>query len=303
MDGLLQVDVKRVGRRRSPSGGSPPPIPPLPDLPGRMIDACHAPEWRHGHPTADERDGNAPSPGRECHPMNDPVTFETGEECCTITFDDGQANAMSLEMLEAIDSALDRAEAEAQPLVLAGREGTFSGGFDLATLEAGGEAPLDMLQAGAELAERVLSFPSPVVVACTGHAVAMGLFLMLAGDERIGAAGEYTLQANEVEIGLTVPRFATELCRLRLTPAEFQRATSLAQPYAPAEADRAGILDEVVPPGEVLDRARESAASFDRLDSDAHKATKQRVRADALERLRAGIEADVEEWHEEFSSG
>lgn len=232
--------------------------------------------------------------------MIDSVTFETEADYSTITLDDGKANVMSPDMLAAINDALDRAEAEEQTVVIAGREGTFSGGFDLGVFEEGLEALLEMLKAGAETAERVLSFPRPVVIACTGHAVAMGLFLVLAGDERIGAAGDFVLQANEVEIGLTLPRFATELFRQRVAPAHFSRATVLAEPYAPEEAVEAGMLDRAVPAGEVVERARGKAESLARLDLAAHEATKRRVRAEALSRLREGIEADVEDWKARF---
>lgn len=232
--------------------------------------------------------------------MSEAVTFEAGGEFSTITLDDGKANVMSTETLAAIDDALDRAEAEGRAVLLEGRDGMFSGGFDLDVFDEGEAALFEMLKAGAETAERLLSFPRPVVVACTGHAVAMGLFLVLAGDERIGAAGEFTLQANEVEIGLALPRFATELCRQRLAPADFSRATILAEPYSPAEAEAAGMLDEVVPATEVRSRAREKAASLTRLDLEAHEETKRRVRAEALERLREAIEADVDEWEEEY---
>lgn len=228
--------------------------------------------------------------------MTDPVSFEAGQTVSTITIDDGGANVMSRGTLEALDGALDAAEAEETVLLLAGREGMFSGGFDLDTFDEGGEALFEMLEAGAETAERLLSFPRPVVVACTGHAVAMGLFLVLAGDLRVGAAGEFTLQANEVEIGLTIPNFATVLCRQRLTPAAFQRATLLAESFSPEEARDAGILDRVVPPADVLDRARAEAESLDRLDLDAHAASKRRVRGETLERLREGIEADAADW-------
>lgn len=234
--------------------------------------------------------------------MTDRLAFDAGEACSTITLDDGQANVLSIDMLSALDDALDRAEAEEQPLVLAGRDGMFSGGFDIAVFEADDEALVEMLTAGAEITERLLSYPYPVVVACTGHAIAMGLFLVLAGDERIGAAGEFALQANEVEIGLTLPRFATELCRQRLTPAAFSRATTLATRYEPTEAQAAGILDRVVPADEVRERARDTARSLARIDMAAHAATKRRVREDALTKLRAAIEADVAEWQTANSS-
>lgn len=232
--------------------------------------------------------------------MSDLVSFATEADYSTITLDDGKANVMSTGMLSAIDDALDRAEAEGKTVVIAGRDGMFSGGFDLGVFEEGEEALFEMLKAGAETAERVLSFPHPVVVACTGHAVAMGLFILLSGDERIGAAGDYTLQANEVEIGLTLPHFATELFHHRVAPAHVSRATVLAEPYSPEEAVAAGMLDRVVPADEVVERAREKAQSLTRLDVESHTATKRRVRSRALQRLREGIEADVEDWQSRF---
>ncbi len=228
--------------------------------------------------------------------MNGPVSYEPEEAFVTIRLNDGKANVMSVDMMEALNEALDRAEADGKILLLAGRDGMFSGGFDLAAFEEGPEALVEMLKAGADTLERLLAFPRPVVVACTGHALAMGLFLVLVGDERIGAAGDFTLQANEVEIGLTLPRFATEVCRQRMTPADFSRATILARPYSPEEARRAGFLDRVLPADEVMDRAREAADSLQRLDMGAHAATKRRVRRPALERFRTALAEDVEEW-------
>lgn len=233
--------------------------------------------------------------------MSGPVTFEPGDEISTIRLDDGKANVMATAMSNGISSALDRAEDAGKPVVIAGREGTFSGGFDLATFDQGGEAIFDMLHAGAANAERLFTFPTPVVMACTGHSIAMGLFLMLTGDERIGAAGDFTLQANEVEIGLGLPRFASVICRQRLHPDELSRMLILAEPYSPAEAERAGILTEVVPEDDVLDRARERAQYLSRLDLDSYRTTKQRVHEPVLEELRAAIDADVEDWEASFT--
>lgn len=228
--------------------------------------------------------------------MSEPVTFEPGDEFSTITMDDGGANVLSTETLEALNEALDRAEEEKNPILLAGREGMFSGGFDLAAFREGEEPLYRMLVSGAETAIRLLSFPRPVVIACTGHAVAMGLFTLMAGDHRVGAKGEYKLQANEVEIGLTPPRFALELCRQRMTPAHFSRATILAEPFSPEEAVQAGILDEVVQPDEVVELAGEKASSLKRLSMGSHKAAKDRVRRETLDRVRNALEADKEEW-------
>ena len=146
------------------------------------------------------------------------ATCTIDQSLCTIVLDDGKANAMSTRMIEQISAALDRAEAAQATVILTGRAGVFSGGFDLGVFKAGGDGVVEMLSAGAALAERMLSFPLPIVIACSGHAMAMGLFVVLCGDYRIGLADDTrVLRANEVAIGLTMPLFAVEVLRQRLT--------------------------------------------------------------------------------------
>src|SRR5215469_14464323 len=140
------------------------------------------------------------------------VTYELSDGVATIAMDDGKVNCLSPRMLGGLNEALDRAESDRATVLLTGREGRFSAGFDLPLLRAGGEPARLMVRAGFELALRVLSFPTPVVIGCTGHAVAMGAFLLLSADVRIGAAGPFRITANEVAIGLTMPRAAVVLC-------------------------------------------------------------------------------------------
>ena len=164
------------------------------------------------------------------------VSYQLTDSVATITMDDGKVNVMAPQMLAELGTALDRAGADRAVVVLAGRPGVFSAGFDLSVLKAGGSPASAMVQAGFELAERILSFPGPVLIACTGHAVALGSFLLLSGDYRLGAAGRFKITANEVAIGLTMPQVAIEICRHRLTPAHFTRAVTLAEVFPPDDA-------------------------------------------------------------------
>jgi enoyl-CoA hydratase len=222
------------------------------------------------------------------------LTYDHTDGVATIIMDDGKANALSLAMLADLDDALDRA-AKDEPigLVLAGRPGRFSGGFDLGILAAGGPDAVGMLRGGFELAFRLLSFPVPVVIACTGHAIAMGSFLLCSGDHRVGAAGDFRLHANEVAIGLTMPQPAVAILRSRLAPSAFDRAVGLAEATAPADAVERGWLDQVVRPDEVVPTAQAIAASFAGLDRAAHHGTKLRARAELLAVIRSGVEAEL----------
>jgi enoyl-CoA hydratase len=210
----------------------------------------------------------------------------------TITLDDGKVNVMSPRMLADVNTALDQAAAEHAAVVLTGRPGVLSAGFDLPVLQAGGGAAAAMVQAGFELAARLLSFPAPVVVACPGHAIAMGAFLLLSGDYLIGADGPFRLAANEVALGITMPYTAIEMLRHRLTPAAFVRALTLSEVFTPATAVAAGFLDEVVAAGDLAAAARDRAGALAALDRGALAASKQRIRDRQVRAVRAAIEAD-----------
>ncbi|MDT5254226.1 MAG: enoyl-CoA hydratase, partial [Mycobacterium sp.] len=148
---------------------------------------------------------------------------------------------------------------------------------------------IDMLKGGFELSHRLLSYPKPVVMACTGHAIAMGAFLLASGDHRI-AAPAYNIQANEVAIGMTIPYSALEVMKLRLTRSAYQQAAVLAKTFFGETAVAAGWIDEIVLPDMVLSRAEEAAHDFATLKQHAHVGTKLRTRAEALTAIRAGID-------------
>ena len=231
------------------------------------------------------------------------VDYRREDRIATIRMDDGKVNALSPEMLAQLNGAFDRAEAEGAVVVLTGRDGVFSGGFDLRLLRAAGAPAFTMFKAGFELAERILAFPAPVIVACPGHAIAMGAFLALAGDYRLGAEGDFRIGANEVAIGLTMPFFGVEICRQRLAPAHFHRAVINAEIYSPEGAVAAGFLDRVVPAADLLDVARAKAAELAHLDASIHTATKLRARGDALKAVRHAIEADAASLPALFGAG
>lgn len=224
--------------------------------------------------------------------MSNLLTYQYQEGIASIVMDDGKVNAMSLSMITELNDALDRAANDQAVVLLSGRSGVFSAGFDLKVLRADGDAARTMVQAGFKLSERLFSYPNPVVIACNGHAIAMGIFLVLAADYRFGAQGAYKFGANEVAIGLTMPHFAIEICRQRLAPAHFNRALITSEIYAPEPAVTAGLLDEVVAASDLLVNAQRKASQFRDLNRAAFIATKARVRAAASKAVRQAIEQD-----------
>ena len=226
----------------------------------------------------------------------DLVRYESGDGVSTLTLDDGKANVLSPQMFRAVNAALDRAEADKNVVLLSGRPGIFSGGFDLAVFKQAAELQLEMLEAGALLTERLRSFPAPIVTACTGHSIAMGVFTMLSTDFRVGAEGDFKIWVNEVHIGMTVPRFAIETCRARLAPSYFHRAVVTGELHTPWQALETGFLDDLVPASEVLKTARKKALAFAALGRNHYLATKRRAHDASLQILREAIEQDIADW-------
>ena len=224
------------------------------------------------------------------------VTYACTDSIAVITMDDGKANVLSPDMQSELHGALDQAVDDQAVVILQGRETTFSGGFDLAVLRSGGPAAIQMLKGGFVLSERLLTFPRPVIGVCSGHAIAMGVFLLLSTDYRIGASGSYRITANEVAIGLTMPRAAVEILRQRLTPAAFNRAVILAEVFSPENAVGCGFLDQVVDRSELSGSAHAAAVGMAGLDAAAHRMTKERARMQVLVALREAMKADGDEY-------
>ena len=224
--------------------------------------------------------------------MNQKTRVEIRDGIAWITMDDGKVNALSSEMLGEIEEALDAAESAGAVTVLSGRKGIFSAGFDLPTFKRGPAASVQMLSAGAQLILRLLAFPQPVLTVCAGHAYPAGAFLMLSADVRLGAAGPWRIGMNEVAIGLTVPRFAIELARHRLTPPGFARITT-APMFAPEEALRLGYLDRVLDADQLADAVQEEATRLRALDLPSFAATKARINERVLHAVRTAVDEEL----------
>jgi len=226
--------------------------------------------------------------------MSETVTYSLDGKVAVIGLDDGKANALSSGVLDALAGALDRAEAEARAVVLTGRPGRFSAGFDLAAMTASAESARALVTQGAELLLRMYVFPRPVVAACTGHALAAGALLLLAADTRVGARGNFKIGLNEVAIGLTLPIFAVELARDRLSKRHLVAATVQGRVYEPEQATDVGYLDKLVAPDDVVGAALDEARALAELSTGALAGTKQLLRERTVQHARDTLAADME---------
>ena len=217
------------------------------------------------------------------------MNYELSDSVAVLHLDDGKANAVGHDLIDAMHESLDRALNEASAVVLHGREGVFSAGFDLKEIRKGPDAAAGLVGKGAHMFLRLFTHRQPVIVACTGHAIAAGAFMLLAADTRIGAAGEFKIGLNETAIGMTIPVFGRELARARLDPRHLTRAYVQAQLYDPDGAMAAGYLDRVLPAEQVLDGALTEAATLGELPVASYGQNKLDIRQAHIAAIEASL--------------
>jgi len=222
------------------------------------------------------------------------VTSEKQDGICALRIDHGKPNSISKAVADELMSSLDEAEKSADAIVLLGKAGMFSGGFDLPTMKEGPVATRAMLKAGAMLLMSIYNHPKPVVIGCGGHAIAMGAFIAMAGDERIGAEGDFKIGMNETAIGMTLPTFALELARARLSKRHFDRALVHSTIYDPAGGVEAGILDRLVSPDRLEAECLEAATRLASLKQPAFRNNKRLAHTETVDVILSTLDENLD---------
>lgn len=224
--------------------------------------------------------------------MSDLISYQLDDGIATLTLSNGKVNAISPDVIAAFNAALDRAEQDKAIVIITGQPGILSGGYDLKVMTSGPQNAINLVAAGSTLARRMLAHPFPIIVACPGHAVAKGAFILLSSDYRIGVEGAFTIGLNEVQIGMAMHHAGIELARDRLRKSTFQRSVINGEMFDPQGAVDAGFLDKVVPAEQLLETALAVAKQMKKINMTAHRNTKLKVRKGLLDALNAAIEQD-----------
>ena len=209
----------------------------------------------------------------------------------TITLDDGKANVISHALLDELVPTLERAKTEAKAVLITGRAGLFSAGFDLKEFQKGPSQTKELVSRGYDLLFRLYGFPLPLISACTGHGIGLGAFILLASDTRFGAAGDFKINLPETAISMQLSPLLIELAAARLSKRHIIRAAVQSENYGPEGAVDAGFLDEVVPADALLDTALAAAERLGKLPSEYYAKNKLLARASSLELMGKHLDA------------
>jgi enoyl-CoA hydratase len=231
------------------------------------------------------------------------VRTEIQEGLCIVHLDDGKANAINGPLLDGLSAALDEAEAKNLAMVINGRAGFFSGGLDLKTLPTlDGDALMKVLKQFGDVMLRMFSFPRPMVAACTGHAIAGGMVMLLACDDRIAAEGKFRLGLNETAIGMSLPLFVTEFVRCQIAPQHLKSVITNGELFQAPAAKDIGLVDSVVPADQVLQQAIQRAKTLCVLPGQAYADNKQSVRGPHAQLGQAAYGSELERFRGFFGA-
>ena len=219
------------------------------------------------------------------------ATLKKEGNISAITLDDGKANVFSPEMSKQINECLDEVATEEGCLIITGREGMFSGGLDLKIIQSGDIDHIQEMSFSAfKLLARIFSFPRPVIAACSGHAVALGTFLLCCCDYRVGVKGEFMLGANEMRTNMVIPTPILELIKFRVSNAHKYRAVLGAEMYSLEASQAAGLIDEVVDPESLMTAVSEKAQDLATMGHPSYSMTKELFIAEPMSKINAAME-------------
>lgn len=217
------------------------------------------------------------------------LNYRVEQDVAIIGLDDGKANAVGHSFVDALNQGMDKALTDAKAILITGRPGVFSAGFDLKEFQNGPDATAALVNKGAHLLLRIFTHPQPVVAACAGHAVAAGALILLAADTRVGAQGEFRIGLNETAIGMTLPVFGMQLAIARLSKRHQTAATVQSELFGPDDAKDAGYLDTVVAADELESVALNQAKELAKLPTDVYASNKLALREDYINKIRQSL--------------
>jgi len=222
------------------------------------------------------------------------LTYTFNDGVAIIALDDGKANALGAQTWAELNEALDMAEKDDAIIIITGREGMMSGGFDLKEMGSGPQDALELTSKGSKFARRIMAHPRPVIMAATGHTIAMGAFLALACDYSMIKEGSFKIGLNETLIGMTMHNFGIELARETLNKSHFNRCVINGEIFDPKGAMHAGFFDRVVPEEQWPMAIPMAGQMFGQANPKAFRETKVRSRKALFKILDQAIEDDLD---------
>lgn len=218
------------------------------------------------------------------------------DDILELRLDRPPANALDSELIAALRRGVEAAPREgARAIVLAGGPGMFSGGLDVPALVKLDRDGVRRLWQGLYDTMRALAGSTvPIAAAITGHSPAGGAVLAINCDYRVMAQGDFKIGLNEVRVGITLPPVLLRALQRVVGERQAERLAVGGLLVDAQEALRIGLVDELVPPGEVIAAALHWCHTMLELPPQAMSATRMRARRSLVE-LYAEPQGEIDE--------
>jgi len=217
------------------------------------------------------------------------ISLDVKNDIAFIEINDGKANVIDRQKADAFLDALHFATTEAKATVISGVGEKFCAGFDLATIEEGGEPKTEMVLMGFDLLYRLYTHPQPLLAACNGHAIGLGAFILLCCDNRIGIDGDYKIGLPETAGRMPFPPFLVKLLREEMQRSFMTPVALQSQMIDPKTAIKAGFLDMLVAPDQLAAAAEKGASMLMTLPKTQYATNKLALRDSLIGEMRAQI--------------
>jgi len=208
------------------------------------------------------------------------IEIESRDAVSVLRMVRGKGNSLNIEFTQALTAALDEAETgDASAVVLTGEGKVFSAGVDLTAITTGDSKVIEaFLYELTTFLRRLATFPKPIVAAVNGHAIAGGCVAVLACDHRVMAQGPSRIGVTEMLVGVPFPTWAMEIVRHGIPRAHLADLCYSGRTVKADEALQLGLVDEVVRPETLIDRACEVASLLGRIPPETFAITKRQLR-------------------------
>ena len=224
------------------------------------------------------------------------------DEYAIVQMNRGKVNAINFEMVQDLRDIFHELEnnSEVKGVILTGQPHYFSAGLDLIELFGYDKAQIkDFFVSFGALYLELVQFRKPFISAITGHSPAGGCVLAVTSDNRYMAEGDkYVIGLNEVAVNIQISQNLTEVYAFWMGDGLASRYIMEGKLLSGKEALAAGLVDELVPLENVLERAEKQMRHYMKADQQILVNTKAKVRKHLLDKLDLEAENSLAEANE-----
>lgn len=216
------------------------------------------------------------------------IRIEYKNDVAILKLNRGKVNAMNAEMMNELLEAITtlRSDEKVRGVILTGNPGILTAGLDVIELYNYNEAQmLEFWKMFARLTRRIVAFPKPLIAAISGHSPAGGCVMVLGCDYRIMAEGDFTIGLNEVPFGIVVPDTIFNLYAFVVGKQAAYKFLLEGKLLKSSEALTAGLVDELAPIDQVLEKAEQQMQKYLSLPQGVWIQSKLNFRAGLLQTL------------------